>query len=379
VGGLTAVYAVTNHLLPQLPLNGVIKTYVLQPVIWGILVCGVLRLPRQSPRARPRIRTSLCHVALLVGAFHVAVLVIGGLFTGFGKSPYSFTPTGITGNLVFAGSMLFGTELTRAWLVNHFGRKHAVAVIVGATVFFTVFNLSAGRLLGLGADIGSVRYLGNTVFPLLAANLLASYLAYLAGWRTAIAYRGVVEAFWWLSPVLPNLSWAFAALIGTALPVIGMVLANGLYAAEARGGVPRSRREEGSPCGWIATGIVAVITIWFAAGLFPVQPVLVASGSMTPELDVGDVALIAKIAPARIQRGDVIQFRTVGQGPVIHRVIGVDNSGSSARFLTQGDANDSPDLEPVLADNVVGKHIFTVRDIGWISVAVKELFVNRSG
>jgi signal peptidase len=179
--------------------------------------------------------------------------------------------------------------------------------------------------------------------------------------------------------VLPNLSWAFTALVGTAVPVIGMVLVNSYYTGEASMGVPRAHREEGSPGGWIATGVVAVVTIWFAVGLFPVQPVLVASGSMRPELDVGDVALIAKVSPARIQPGDVIQFRTVGQGPVIHRVIGVDNTGSPTRFLTQGDANDSPDQEPVLADNVVGKHVFTVRDIGWISVAVKELFVNRSG
>ncbi len=376
--GLVAIYVATSYLLPRLPIDGGLKSYVIRPAMWAALAFFVLRLPRQQPLARRSQRSTLCYLALLVGVFHVAVLLITGLFSGFGTSPYSFTPTGILTNIVFAGSMLAGIELSRAWLINHFSRRHAVAAIVGATLLFTLINLSAGRLLGLGANIESVRYLGNTVFPLLAANLLASYLAYLAGWRAAIAYRGVVEAFWWLCPVLPNLSWVFTTLAGTAVPIIGMILVNSFYTGESVAAPPKVRQQEGSLGGWLATGIVAVLIIWFAVGLFPLQPVLVGSGSMRPALDVGDVAIIARKSPARIQPGDVIQFRSVEQPAVLHRVVDIEETGGRTYFVTKGDANENPDREPVLADNVVGVHVYTVRDVGWISVAFKEMFINRS-
>ncbi len=379
LGLLVLVYLILNLGLPRLPIDGFVKSYVLRPAMWAALAYVVLRLPRQQPVARRRQRSSLIQLALLVGVFHVAVLVICGLFSGFGRSPYSFTPTGILTNIVYVGAMLAGIELSRAWLINRFSKRHAVLIIVGATLLFTFINLSATRLLGLGANIESVRYLGNTVFPLIAASLLASYLAYLAGWRAALAYRGVVEAFWWFCPVLPDLSWAFTALVGTAVPIIGMVLVNSFYTSDPSAALPRARRQEGALGGWLATGIVAVLIIWFGVGLFPVQPVLVGSGSMRPALDVGDVAIIARISPSRIQPGDVIQFRSVEHPAVLHRVIEVEEVDGRRYFVTKGDANENPDSEPVLADNVVGRQIYTIRDVGWISVAFKELFVNRTG
>jgi hypothetical protein len=41
-------------------------------------------------------------------------------------------------------------------------------------------------------------------------------------------------------------------------------------------------------------------------------------------------------------------------------------------FVTKGDANDSPDSEPVLGANVAGKVIFTIPKVGWIAVGVKN-------
>jgi signal peptidase I len=377
VASLVAIYAAINYVLPRLPLDGAIKSYVLQPVMWVSLAVIVLRLPRWEPAASRRVRSSIVYAALLIGIMQVAITVIGGLFSGFGRSPYSFALAAVAMNVVFAGTMLVGVESSRAWLVNHFARRHAVLAIVGASALFLAFTVPVWKLLSLRADLESVRYLGDTVLPVVATSLLASYLAYLAGWRAAMAYRGTLEAFWWLCPVLPNLSWAFESLIGTAVPVIGMVLVNSVFAEGVAGAARRRRRAEGSLGSWIATGVVGVVAIWFAVGLFPLQPVLVASGSMRPALDVGDVAIIVKVPASQVGPGDVIQYRSIDQPPVIHRVIDVQSIQGSTYFVTQGDANDAPDLEPVIAENVVGKHVYTVRDVGWISVAIKEMFVNR--
>ncbi len=379
VAALVAVYVTINYVLPQLPIDGMVKSYVIQPAIWVLLAVLVLRLPRQRPVARRRDRSTVLQLALLIGITQIVITVVGGLFSGFGRSPYAFTPAAVVRNMVFASSMLVGIELARAWLVGHLGKRHAVLAITISTVLFAGFTFSADRLLDLNADIQSVQFLGDTVLPTLAVSLLASYLALLGGWRASLAYRGVLEAFWWLCPVLPDLSWAFEALIGTAVPVVGMVVVNSVVAGAVSSRRRRREENEGSLGSWIATGVVAVVAIWFAVGLFPVKPALVASGSMRPALDVGDIAIVAETPTWRIQQGDIIEYRSVEQPSIIHRVVEVQHVQDRTMFVTKGDANDTVDFEPVLAENVVGIHVYTIRHVGWISVGLKELFVNRSG
>jgi hypothetical protein len=42
-------------------------------------------------------------------------------------------------------------------------------------------------------------------------------------------------------------------------------------------------------------------------------------------------------------------------------------------FITKGDANGSPDSDPVSPQAVIGREIFVIPKIGWISIAVKKL------
>jgi len=51
-----------------------------------------------------------CFVQFAVGMAGIQILlyIIGGLFSGFGKSPSSFTPLGISENIFYVGMMLVG-------------------------------------------------------------------------------------------------------------------------------------------------------------------------------------------------------------------------------------------------------------------------------
>jgi len=59
--------------------------------------------------------------------------------------------------------------------------------------------------------------------------------------------------------------------------------------------------------------------------------------------------------------------------PVVHRVYDIAGEGDTKVFITKGDANDEPDTEPILADNIIGKAVFNIPKIGWIPIAVKSL------
>jgi signal peptidase len=372
-GLLAVIYCLINLILPDIPINSFARTYVIQPILWGLLAWAILALPRYRSAGGLRLKATIIRLALAVGGFQAVLYVIGGLFSSFGKSPYSFTPTGIVTNVVLVGSMLVGMELSRSWLINRLGRKRTVLAIAFAAVLYTLLSIPLARITGLKAEIASVTYINSTILPLLAENLLASFLALLGGPVAAIAYRGTLQAFWWFCPILPNLPWAFKGLIGVAVPIVGLVVANTLRIS--RPGHRRARRaSEGSLAGWIVTTIVAVGIIWFAVGLFPVQPVVVISGSMRPALDVGDVVIVVKVPVDSIEPGDIIQFREAEGIATVHRVVEVQEVEGNTVFVTKGDDNSAPDPEPVLAANVVGKVIFSVPKVGWAAIAIKQFF-----
>jgi len=89
-----------------------------------------------------------------------------------------------------------------------------------------------------------------------------------------------------------------------------------------------------------------------------VELVTLTSGSMEPVFPTGSTITIrtpedaAALAP-----GDVITFRSLGNGTVItHRIVERIDTASlgQVHYQTQGDANDSPDADLAPASNVIG-------------------------
>jgi signal peptidase len=370
---LAAFYLAVNLGLPKIG-GDFNEKYLVQPALWLIIGVIAIFLPRYRTAARLKDRAPIVQLALMLGFFQVVLLVVGGLFANFGKSPYSFTPTGILTNLFFVGGMLFGMEFSRAWLVNHLGKKHTFLAMAFVAILFTLLSIPLSQFTGLKLEVGSIDFINSTFLPSLAESLLATFLALLAGPIPALLYRGILQAFWWFSPVLPDLPWMFKGLIGTALPIVGLVVMNSLYSPQT--GRKKSRRpESGSVTSWIITTVAAVGIIWFAVGLFPLQPALVGSGSMEPKMYAGDVVIVAKVPADTIETGDIIQFRVPEGVTIMHRVIEIqETEGGSKVYITKGDNNEEPDSEPVLPDNVVGKAIMTIPKIGWASIMVKNFF-----
>ena len=367
LGLIVAIYLVINLALPHIG-HGFITTYVVQPMIWGLLIFFILRLPRLQPAGKWQLRQDLPKLALMIGGFQVFSLVIGGLFCGFGKSPYSFTPQGIFINLIFVGSALVAMELSRAYIINSFSKRHTILILALIALLFTMFGFSPARFMGLGEPLATVTFLGGDGIPLLAENLLACFLAFLGGPIPAIAYRGVLEAFEWFCPILPDLSWGIKALVGTIVPAVGFLAVQSLSSGQLRI-ARRERRVRGgsSIVGWTVAGIVVLALLWFSLGLLPFYPSAVAGGSMSPALNLGDMVIASKVSPDVIREGDIIEFRQ-GEVMVIHRVIEVQETEGSKFFITKGDANRVADMDPVSPKQVKGRVMLNVPKLGWVTL-----------
>lgn len=121
---------------------------------------------------------------------------------------------------------------------------------------------------------------------------------------------------------------------------------------------------------WIAVAVL----IAFLAGILPVAPSVILTGSMEPGIEPGDLVLIDKTACGSLREGDIIQFKR-GDYAVVHRVVKITQAeDDQTAYITKGDANNAPDTEAVLADDVIGRYLFRIPKIGYIPIWLGSLF-----
>ena len=384
--GLTIViYAIINLAIPSI-FTGFIGAYVIRPCLWISLAVITIIIAKHEglniwsfKKIRKwKIGKTPFQAALLIGGFHVSLLIIAGLFFGFGKSPYSFTTLGIAINILFVASALFGIELSRSYIIKKgtSTRRDITLILAFTAILFMliIIPLTGFTAFNANGPAEIIKFIGEIMIPALALSLFASYLAYLGGALAAIGYVGILQAFQWFSPVLPDLDWALMALIGTLGPAIGfLIIQNSIQLTIGGRSIKRKKIKDPS-LSWICVSLVCVILIFFSFGYLGVQPTVIYSGSMRPSLDVGDIVIISEVPIDEIKEGDIIQYRTENI-PVVHRVYDVSDTNV---FLTKGDDNDKPDSDPVIAGQIMGKVAFTIPKIGWISIYVKSAIKSLS-
>lgn len=95
----------------------------------------------------------------------------------------------------------------------------------------------------------------------------------------------------------------------------------------------------------------------------------VVSGSMEPAIPVGSAVFVRPEGLGEVGLGSVIAFGR-GGGVVTHRVVGVNEDGL---LITQGDANDTADLLPVGADELVGEVVAHVPVLGRVLLPLSSM------
>jgi len=95
----------------------------------------------------------------------------------------------------------------------------------------------------------------------------------------------------------------------------------------------------------------------------------IASGSMRPALEVGDLVIIQGVSPADIQIGDIIVFDSPQGGRTIHRVTNIQTQpNGTIQFKTQGDANPTEDIYWTPEQNVHGRVSYRIPYLGWLAL-----------
>lgn len=121
--------------------------------------------------------------------------------------------------------------------------------------------------------------------------------------------------------------------------------------------------------------IIGIIAILLAGvRLFGFEIYTVMSGSMEPTYLTGSVIYVRKVDTDTLKDGDPITFRLNESTIATHRIYEVVEQDGVRSFITKGDANKDIDSNPVTPDEVIGKPVFSVPFIGYLSYFMQSSF-----
>jgi len=345
--------------------------YYVKPLFWLGVAWLIYLFPRVRTAARWSLQRFIAQLALGAGIVYFLFQMTAGMIQGFGRSPYAFTPLAILLNLFYVISFTLGVEAVRAYLINSYKGKKIIFYVGLISIFFVLTEVSIKDFVNIHSSFEAVKYIGGTFCPALMKSILVSYFAYLGGFIPAFIYHGVLLAFEWFCPILPNLNWLMNAFLGCFVPIFSLLFVQHLYLLQAR---QLKRTVSGSEqiFGWLVTSLFSVLIIWFAVGVFPIYPSVIVTGSMEPLIKPGDIVLVQKIPGEETQIGDVIQYLHLEEEIFItHRIIDLDERVGK-KLLTKGDNNPSADSDLVMPEQVKGKVIATIPKVGWLTLLLKS-------
>jgi len=94
---------------------------------------------------------------------------------------------------------------------------------------------------------------------------------------------------------------------------------------------------------------------------------VVATGSMEPEYNIGDVIIIREKPEEEIKIGDIINYTSEnGIDTITHRVVDIIEKDGQNYYKTKGDNNNSEDSELVKYSQVKGKLVFKISKLGTV-------------
>lgn len=122
---------------------------------------------------------------------------------------------------------------------------------------------------------------------------------------------------------------------------------------------------------------IIIVLLFILAGilvgprLFGCNTYAVISGSMEPEIPVGSIVCSQKVEFADLKENDVISYQVSSDTIVTHRIVSIDNE--KKQVITKGDANNVNDANPVPSSNIIGKVVFSLPLIGYISIYMQSM------
>ena len=305
---------------------------------------------------------------LIIGLLYLMFYYLSGLHFGFYRSGYK-PDLYYTLNFVLPiTAIVIETEFIR-WIVRAQNNKVAdvltyfSCVIAESLICSTFFDITSFVLF--------MDFFAMSLFPAITANLLYHYLSKRYGMLPNIVFRLPIALYTYIIPYKVAVPDSLLAFINLLFPIAVLLFIDMLFEKKKRYAL--GKKSKLSTLLTIVALAIMVSVVMLISNQFRYGVLVVATESMTGELNKGDAALFERYDDQIIAEGQVIVFEK-NKSMIIHRVIKIEKINGVIRYYTQGDANDSRDSGFITNSNIVGLVDYKIPYVGYPTIWVRSLF-----
>ena len=288
------------------------------------------------------------------------------VFQGY-KSPYIISLDSLLKHIIPTVTVIVGIEIIRfVFISQKNGLINAITLISSILAELLLFA-SIGDIVNYNLFMDMV---GMTLFPAITANILYQYIAKRYGVIPNIVFRLITTLYIYLFKTVPDIPDALLACVKIILPLLIMAFLSAMFAKRKK-----NARQHSGKISAVAT-VLSVIFIASVAMLISCQfkygALVIATESMTGEINKGDIIIYERYDSQPIKEGQVIVFLD-DQSKIVHRVVKIQNLGEETRYYTQGDANEDPDYGYRTRKDIFGVTDFKISYAGYPTLWLREL------
>ena len=104
---------------------------------------------------------------------------------------------------------------------------------------------------------------------------------------------------------------------------------------------------------------------------FGIKTFVVVSGSMEPNLNIGDIVVVKKCNENEIDKNDIISYR-YGESIITHRIVEIIETENGREYITKGDNNNVNDNINLKYEDIEGKYVGKIKYIGKMIMFLKS-------
>lgn len=323
-------------------------------------------------REKKRHNDTVLPIITILSLIYVIFYYAFGMVLGYTNNPYSTTLSGLIINFFSIWLIVCLKEYIRFFFVHVNIRKYQKLYYF---MIFTLFFILDINILNIVRFNNILDLWAKELIIPIMFNLLMMYLSYITDYKGPIILRTILLLPSLLFSVVPNYEW-FVIMIFNIVFCLTMYLILQYVIDRKEKDIPSRLIGSLHPRKWIASAIVLLLTIVFAAGFFSIKPVVILTGSMKPLINPGDMVIIKKCSISDIKVGDIVEY-SMGDYSIAHRVISIYYNAGEASLITKGDANKATDKNPVTSVQLIGRLEYNIPYVGYPAYFLRNMVNNN--
>lgn len=311
-------------------------------------------------------------ILTVIALVYVMGYYLSGIPFGFYKNPYQLTVSNFFKFFLPISAVILFTEIIRSVTVAQRDRLSNILCWCSCIIadMLICSNLPSVTSFNRFMDLAVGAFL-----PAVLSNCLYHYLSKRYGIYPNLAYRLITTLHAYLLPISPGISDSLLNLFRILIPIAIYFFIDALFEKKRRYALKKTKRSA-RIISIILTILVLVImigTVMIVSNQFRYGAYVIATESMTGELNKGDVAICERYEDQTVQEGQVIVFEKNGS-VIIHRVLDIKIINGITRYYTKGDANEDPDSGFVTESQIIGIVGYKLPYVGYPTLWMRSLF-----